>query len=174
MKRVIVWVVLLAGVVTIFDACKEPEPEPIPIIVGTWERDIYVLTDLPATFQNFEGYASESIFGEESYTLEFKQGGTYSRKIAYVGPDSNDTGAWTHEGDDLTLDSDDADIDTEEFEVEEDITANQLIISQVIAFSLLPDAVTDTLTAAWANAHPESLDPHYKTVDCKVLFLFEK
>jgi hypothetical protein len=173
MKNSIIWVVLLAGVVTTFSACEE-EPDPVPIIVGTWERDIYQFSDLPATFQNYEGFTLQSVFGDESYTLTFNQDLTYTRKIAFVGPDVNDTGTWLHEGDDLTLDSNDADIENDEFEVEDEITSNQLVLSQILAFNLLPDVVTDTLTNEWADANQEELDQYYELVDVKVLFLFEK
>ena len=81
---------------------------------------------------------------------------------------------WTYEGTDLTLDSDEADIDDEAFVVEGDVTANQLVLSQIVTFSLLPDAVTDTLTDAWANTHGTELEPYFQNIDVKLLFLFEK
>lgn len=155
-------------------SCDDDEEKPSPL-VGDWERDVYVLSELPANFQNFEGLTATSLFlGEEGYTITFKANGTYSRRIAFTGPDLNDTGKWKYEGDEINLDSDDANVNDEEFEVEEEITPNQLVLSQIFPLRLLPDAVTDTLTNEWADANPTELDQYYQDVDVKVLYLFEK
>jgi len=177
MKKSIVWVGLLAAVLTTFNACKE-DPDPIPLIVGVWERDHYEFTDLPANFQNFDGYETDILYSsnEGGYKLTLNQDGTYQRKIDVVGgSDVTDDGTWTHEGDNFTLKSNDEDFGDEEFKVEEEITASKLIISQIISFSLLPDAVTDTLSNEWYNAHWQDIDAEYaQDVDVNVLFHFEK
>jgi hypothetical protein len=175
MKSKLILGLLLLGGIPFLNSCKkDKDPEPPSPLVGTWERDVYQLTELPTGFENFEGLTVSSVYSDQSYTLTFTNDKKYSRKIAFTGPDLNDTGGWTYEGSDLTLDSDEADVDDEEFTVEEDITANQLILSQTVTFSLLPDAVTDTLTDEWADAHDTELDQYLQDVDLKLLFLFEK
>ncbi|MEO5602846.1 MAG: hypothetical protein ABIR06_18140 [Cyclobacteriaceae bacterium] len=167
--------VLLIGGLPFLNSCKdEKDPEPPSPLVGVWARDVYQLTELPETFGNFEGLTVKSVYGDESYTLTFTNDKKYTRKLARPGPDFNDIGVWTYEGTDLTLDSDEADIDDEAFEVEGDITANQLVLSQIVTFPLLPDAVTDTLTDAWANTHEAELEQYFQNIDVKLLFLFEK
>lgn len=177
MKNKLILGLLLLGGLPFLNSCKEDEePEPPSPLVGTWQRDIYQLTELPETFSNFEGITTSSVYpDEESYTLTFTNDKKYTRKIAAVGPDLDDKGVWTYEGTTLTLDSDNEDIDDEEFEVEEDITDNQLILSQMVKFNLLPDAVTDTLTDAWYVNHFDEINTEYQQeVDLKLLFLFEK
>jgi len=176
MKIKMILGLLLLGGLPLLNSCKkESDPEPLSPLVGTWTRDVYQLTELPQTFSNFEGYSTKAVYpNEESYTLTFTNDKKYNRKIAVTGPDANDTGVWKQDGTTLTLDSDDAQLDDEDFEIEEDITGNQLVLSQMVKFSLLPDAVTDTLTTAWANAHPDELDQYFQDVDLKLLFLFEK
>lgn len=175
MKSQLIVGLLLLGGLSLMNSCKEDEePEPPSPLVGSWERDVYQLTELPETFSNFEGLTVTSVYGDESYTLTFTNDKKYTRKIAFTGPDLNDAGVWTHDGTTLTLDSDEEDIDDEEFEVEEEITDNQLVLSQIVTFTLLPDAVTDTLTSEWANAHPEELQQYFQSVDVKLLILFEK
>ncbi|HEX8038677.1 MAG TPA: hypothetical protein VF490_05980 [Chryseosolibacter sp.] len=176
MKAKLILGLLLLGGLPLLNSCKdEKDPEPPSPLVGTWTRDVYQLTELPATFSNFEGLKVSSI-GDDSYTITFTNDKKYTRKIVFSGAaDFNDNGVWTHEGTTLSLDSDVDAANDEEFGVEEDITANALILSEVITFSLLPDAVTDTLTNGWYAAHQQEVDDQYsQDVDVKVLFLFEK
>lgn len=175
MKSRFILGVLLIGGLPFLNSCKdEKDPEPPSPLVGVWARDVYQLTELPETFGNFEGLTVNSVYGDESYTLTFTNDKKYTRKIAYSGPDFNDTGVWTYEGTNVNLDSDDADVDDESFEVEGDITANQLILSQMVTFRLLPDAVTDTLTNSWANSHQAELEQYRQDINVKLLILFEK
>lgn len=179
MKNKLILGLLLFGGLPLLDSCKDDkDPEPPSPLVGTWERDVYQLSELPSTFSNFDGvkFTSYWAFGEESYTLTFSNDKKYNRKVAIAGSqDVNDVGAWTYEGTTLTLNSDDEQFDNEEFEVEGEITANELVLSKMETISLLPDAVTDTLTDAWYGAHQQEIDDQYsQDVDVKVLFLFEK
>lgn len=177
MKNKLILGLLLLGGLPLLNSCKEDDdPEPPSPVVGTWDRDVYQLTELPSTFSNFEGLKISSVYDDDSYSLTFTNDKKYDRKIVRTGsPDINDNGVWTYEGTTLTLDSDNEDFDNEEFEVEGEITANAMVLSQMVTFSLLPDAVTDTLTDAWYNTHFEEVDTTYsQNVDLKLLFLFEK
>jgi hypothetical protein len=176
MKMKFTWgLILIASFsLTTLSSCDDDDDKKPSPLVGEWDRDIYVLTELPANFQNFENLEADALYrNEEGYQITFNANGTYSRRISFSGPDVNDTGKWKYEGNELSLDSDDS-TDDEEFEVEGEITTNQLVLSQILNFPLLPDNVTDTLTNAWANANPTKLNEYYQDVDVKVLYLFEK
>lgn len=179
MKSKLILGLLLLGALPMLNSCKDDEdPEPPSPLIGSWERDVYQLADLPSTFSNFDGvkFTAYWALGEENYTLTFTNDKKYNRKVAITGSqDINDNGVWTYEGSTVTLDSDDEAFDNEEFEVEGEITANDLVLSKMETLALLPDAVTDTLTDAWYNAHQQEIDDQYQqNVDVKVLFLFEK
>jgi len=85
-------------------------------------------------------------------------------------------GTWTKEGTKLTLKSTNTDFGDEEFTIEGDLTAASvsMVLSQANTFSLLPDVVTDTLTTAWANAHPDDLVQYRQSVDLTVELVFDK
>lgn len=145
MKRIIVWVVLLAGVVTTFNACNE-EPDPIPAIVGTWSRTEYELTDVPSSHTYFDGATESSLVGESGYTFVFNADGTYSRSFS---PYMNDKGTWTLDGSKLVIspdDTDDLDFIEEvgfigpEFDVEGEITEIRMVLSGTTTFRLPSDA----------------------------------
>lgn len=164
----------------VFGSCnKDDDPEPPKPIEGVWKRDLYQLTNLPAGFTKLNNVTIDDLYGstqypEESYSFTFNADGTYTRTIAFKGPDLNDTGKYTLEGTSLSINSDDADVDDEDFGVEGTIEAKSMILSQVLTFNLLPDAITDTLTTAWYNAHAAEVDAKRQPVDITVLFLFEK
>ena len=176
MKSKLILGLLLLGGLPFLNSCKDDDdPEPPAAVVGTWERDVYQATELPAGFEGYEGEVFDVLYsGEQSYSLTITNDKKYNRKIERTGADINDVGTWTYEGTELRLDSDNEDFDDEEFDVEGEITANAMVLSQIITFTLLPDAVIDTLTTEWAQAHQEELDTYYQDVDIKLLFLFEK
>jgi hypothetical protein len=175
MKSKLILGLLLLGGLPFLNSCKDDDdPEPPSVLVGTWDLDLYQLTEFPVGFEGYEGITTPSIYMDESYTLTFTNDKKYSRKITFTGPDLNDTGVWIHEGTDLTLDSDSEDIDDEEFAVEGDITANQLVLSQVLTFNLLPDAVQDTISDEWIEDNIEEYESLLQPIPVKVLFLFEK
>ena len=62
----------------------------------------------------------------------------------------------------------------EDFTVVGDITSVAMVLSKSETFTLLPDAVTDTLTTAWANAHPDDLDQYRQNVDVTLQLVFDK
>ena len=174
MKKSIVWVVLLAGVITTFNSCKE-DPEPIPAIVGTWSRIEYEFTELPTGFSIWEG-ATQSSFGETGYTFVFKADGTYTRSFT---PVLTDQGNYTHEGTKLTVSPDDPDdLDTiedigvvgTEFDVVGEISDIRMELSAVVTFMLFSDAA---LAAAGGDpdAVPES---EYKPVDVTLVYKFNR
>jgi hypothetical protein len=153
MKRIIVWVVLLAGVVTTFNACNE-EPDPIPAIVGTWSRTEYEFTDLPASHSTWEEYTTPAFF-ETGYTFVFKADGTYTRTFS---PYLSDQGTWELDGTKLTISPDDPDdLDFMEdigflgpqFDVEGEITEVRLTLSGLATFELASNAA---ITAAGGNS----------------------
>jgi hypothetical protein len=138
MKNSIIWVVLLAGVVTTFNSCKET-PDPIPAIVGTWTRQDYTLTEFPATFSGYEDITISS-FGETGYVFVFKADGTYTRTVTF-NPGLNDDGTWTLEGNELKVNPSEASdltiIETydflgTEFDVEGEISNIRLTLSQTL------------------------------------------
>ncbi|MBL0744923.1 hypothetical protein [Chryseolinea lacunae] len=180
MKKSFYWGLVLAmGLPLVFGSCnKDDDPAPVDSLVGTWKRDVYRLTDLPANFSNFEGTPFTYYYlgsYEEGVTFTFKSDNTYTRNFAvYINPDFSETGKWTHESSKISMKTDDTDFDDEEFTVEGEITADAMTLSKPETYSLLPDAVTDTLTNAWAEAHEEELDKYFQQVNVKLLFVFDK
>jgi hypothetical protein len=175
MKKSIIWVVLLAGVITTLNSCKKDDPEPIPAIVGTWSRSEYELTDPPAGYDSWDG-ATQSSFGETGYTFVFKQDGTYSRSFS---PVMDDKGTYTHEGNHLKVNPDDPDdLDTIdnipliglEFDVEGDITEIRMVLSQQVKLLLCSDAAIE---AAGGNAS-DVPDDQWHEVDVTMLYKFNK
>jgi hypothetical protein len=173
MKRIIVWVVLLAGVVTTFNACNE-DPEPIPAIVGTWSRSEYELTDVPASHSYFDGATEPSLLGETGYTFVFNADGTYTRTFS---PYMTDKGTWTLDGSKLIIspdDTDDLDFMEDvgfigpEFDVEGEITEIRMTLSGTTTFNLPSDAAIE------AAGEGEIPDSEYKPVDVKLLTKFNK
>lgn len=196
MKKSLVWVVLLAGVVTTFNSCKE-DPDPIPAIVGTWSRSEYEFTGLPPTHSTWEGHTEATLF-ETGYTFVFKADGTYTRQYS---PYMSDQGTWTLDGSKLTISPDDPDdldfIESvgflgPEFDVEGEISAIRLVLSGIATFELASNA---SITAAGGNTNnvPDEdtngngvldpgeddnnngvLDDEWKPVDVTLLTKFNK
>jgi hypothetical protein len=178
MKRIIVWVVLLAGVVTTFNACNE-EPDPIPAIVGTWSRSEYILTELPSTFSYFEGESQGSL-GDTGYTLVIKADGTYTRSVTFSQPPNvNDKGTWTLDGTKLVLSPDDPDdIDIIEgtfigleFDIEGEITDLRLEMSAPLSICCIPSNAAIDASEASGEDIPES---EFKAVDIVLVYKFNR
>ena len=171
---------LLVGFPLVFGACKkDDDPEPPKPIEGTWNRDVYQLTNLPAGFMLLNNVTTTDLYGsaqfpEEGYTFTFKADGTFERKIAFEGPDLNDTGKYTLDGTKLSINSDNDQIDDEEFTVVGEISKTSMVVSQIFTFNLLPDAIADTLSQAWYDTHADEVDAKRQPIDVTILFLFEK
>jgi hypothetical protein len=176
MKKSIVWVVLLAGVITTFNSCKE-DPEPIPAIVGTWSRNVYEITELPTGFTYFEGTEQEYMHPSETgYTFVFKADGTYTRSVP---PFMSDKGTWTLDGTKLKVSPDDPDdLDLAEstfigieFDVEGEITDIRMVLSARQTICCIPsDATIETY-----KDNPENIpDEDYKEVDATILYKFDR
>ena len=173
---------LLVGFPLVFGACnKDDDPAPDPI-VGTWKRDVYRITGLPANFSNFENAPADQYYDsyEEGLTMTFSNDKTYTRKYDLIGlPDQLEAGAWTKEGTSLTVKpTDTTKYPEEDFTIVGDITSVALVLSKPETIPLLPDALTDTLTSAWANSHPVSYDSlvdlYQQDVDVTLLLIFDK
>ena len=152
---------------------------PPPHIVGDWEFDSFILSNVPSAYSNNEGaiLAIDQIsFGGsaiESYGIEFIADGRFDRSIGVLGPDLNDEGTWVLEDDELTLDSDDID-DDEIFDVEKN-EDDQLWLSVEVQFSLLPNAVADTLTNEYYNGlSNEDKDALFDVVSLDLVYAFKK
>jgi hypothetical protein len=174
MKKSVVWVVLLAGVITTMNSCKD-DPAPIPAIVGTWSRTEYEFTKLPSGFSYWEG-VTQSSFGETGYTFVFKADGKYSRSFT---PVLNDQGDWTQDGTKLTVKPDDPDdldkiedigIVGTEFNVVGEITDIRMELSNVVTLYLASNAAID---AAGGNTDNVP-DSEWKPVDVTLIYKFNK
>jgi hypothetical protein len=174
MKKFIVWVVLLAGVVTTFSSCNE-DPPPVPAIVGTWSRVEYEFTELPTGFSYWEGVTQPS-FGETGYTFVFKADGKYNRSVS---PWVNDQGGWTQDGTKLTVSPDDPDdlddieeigIIGTEFDVVGEITDIRMELSGVVVLGLCSNAAIDA-AGGDLDAVPES---EWKPVNVTLIYKFNK
>ena len=136
-------------------ACGDRESEPDAHEIGEWELDSYIFSNLPTAFAGNEGRVfavNEITFGGvafESYDITLGNNDTYSRRIAVAGPDINDDGTWEFDGDDLTLIGPD---DQEEVYSIERNETDQLWWSTETQFSLIEDAILDTLSADYFNS----------------------
>jgi hypothetical protein len=174
MKKSILSVALLAGVITLFSSC-EKDPDPVPVIVGTWVREEYEISDPPAGFTSWDG-AVQGSFGETGYTILFKQDGTYSRDFTDI---VSDEGTYRLEGNQLEFSPDSSDdlSDIEdipviglEFEVEGDITELRMTLSQVVTLFLASDASIAAAGGDLSNVPDEEWQP----VDVTLLYKFNK
>ena len=173
MKKSIVWAVLLGAVAT-FSSC-DPDPAPVPAIVGTWSRVEYEITEVPSGFSYWEGVTQSSL-GETGYTFVFKADGKYSRSFS---PFVNDQGDWTLDGTKLTVSPDDPDdlddiedigVIGTEFEVEGEITDIRMELSNVVVLGLCSNAAIDA-AGGDLDAVPES---EWKAVNVTLLYKFNR
>lgn len=151
MKKYLLYL-LIVPIVYLTGCGNDDEPEPTHE-VGVWELQGYLLANLPTGFEGYEGVQlgiDALTFGGvafDSYTLELKIDGSYEREIEVGLADDVDTGTWSLDDDELTLDSDEFGEDTWEVVDNED---DDFWISQPINLGLFPDEVTqeqlDSLT----------------------------
>lgn len=174
MKKIIVWVVLLSGVVTTFSSCDK-DPDPIPAIVGTWSRTSYEFTKLPTTFSSWEGHTEPTLL-ETGYTFKFNADGTYSRSF---DPYMTDQGTWTLDGSKLTLKPNDpSDLDFmenigflgPELTVDGEISDIRMVLSAVTRFDLCSNA---SIAAAGGNTNNVP-DEEWVPVDVTLRTKFNK
>jgi len=157
MKRLLPLLLLLA--------CA-PEFE-IPYVEGTWIRDHYKVTDFPDGFKYYEGREFQSLFGDYGYTLSFDVNHKFTRQINY-GFNEITKGTWQIAGQELRLRPDQ--MPQEDYIIEE-AEAGRLTLTKVFTFTILPDAVLDTLSD---RATYDSVAPYFKDVDAKVWTYFER
>jgi len=172
--RVICGLLLVAGLAFLSSCSKKNDAKP-PVVVGTWNLDSYYFTNIPDNFNGWEGQYKGTFFGEQSNTLTINTDKTYTWRIAYDGPDFNDAGKWELTTTQLNLNST-ASTSTD-FKIEQDITTDQMLISQIESLTLLPNSVADTLTTAeWNDS--AFLNTVYtkfgQSVDVTVVSLYEK
>ncbi len=97
----------LLGFLLVFSSCDEDEPKVEPI-VGKWILDDVEISEAPTGFSNVEG-TSNSLYGEEEYSIEFFDDFEYNRELLNVpsiGGDVDDEGVWELIGDEITLEPD--------------------------------------------------------------------
>ncbi|MEM7297550.1 MAG: hypothetical protein AAF391_04715 [Bacteroidota bacterium] len=147
--------------------------------VGEWELDSYILTNVPSDYSFNEGRifaVNEISFGGivfESYEVTFNVDKTYARTVGVTGPDIKDNGTWELDGDDLTLSSEDFD-DDEEYEVERN-EDDQLWWSVSSQFSLLEDAIADTITQEYIDSiTDEEFFALFDPVTVDLVYAFER
>ena len=138
-------------------SCGGDGDDPAPAHeVGTWELDSYALQGFPTGFESNEGLIltlDQITFGGvqfQGYELTLNSDGTYSRSIEITGPDVDDNGTYTLEGDDLELESEDGDF--QEFDVvrneDDDLWLSQ---RDGITSSFIPDIYFDTVTQTYID-----------------------
>ena len=177
MKKSLVWVVLVAFVVTL-NSCGGDDPAPIPAVVGTWTLNTYQLTELPTGFSKYEGAKTSMLYGVESgYTLVVKSDGTYTRsfKMCCGYPSISDKGKWTFENDVLKLspdNSDDLDLIESygsvglEFSVKGEISDIRMNLTAPFNLPLLPDSYT--------GDPKDAQEADYKVADLTLVYVFDK
>ena len=167
---------LLVGFPLVFGACnKDDDPAPDPI-VGTWKRDVYQLTNVPANFSNFNNYVFTYYYGEDELTLTIKQDKTYTRDFQIVGPDVSETGTWTLENKAFTIKSNDTDFGEEDFTLETDLTAESvsMVLTKPETFNLVPDAISDPYIEKGESIPSDTITKYQQPVDLIVVFSFDK
>lgn len=104
--------ILAIGALT-FVGCKEEEK--IDPIIGLWELDDASLEFNSSGYSYYEYEGENNVYGESSYTIEFKDDFTFEREIedVYDGTgiiDLNEEGEWEKKDDELDLDAEDTEI----------------------------------------------------------------
>ena len=169
---------VLLSLILFQTACGDSESEPDAHEIGDWGLDSFILSNLPLGFTSNEGRVlevSDLSFGGasfEAYDITFENNGAYSRRIEIAGPNLNDDGTWEYDGDDLTLFTPE---DEEEVYPIEKNASDQLWWSTEVQFSLIEDAVLDTLTADYANSlTDDEFFALFSTVSLDLVYAFER
>lgn len=154
---------------------KEDEPRVPDPIEGTWKLDAFQLSNLPAGFESYEGFVLEinQLTSWDDYEITFEADNSYKRRIYLPGSDALDNGVWAKDGDELTLTPDEDDF--EDIFTIENNDEIELVLSEPIQLSLFPDAISDTLTAEYANSlTDEEFDALRTDVNLLLNYVFEK
>lgn len=169
----------LAGLVLLASCGKDDEPRVPDPIEGTWKLDAFTLTDLPVGFESYEGLVLNinQLTTWDDYEITFVEDNTYKRRVYLPGSDALDNGTWAKDGDELTLTPDDDDF--EDIFTIENNDEIELVLSEGIRLSLVPDVVYDTLTEEYAssltNAELDAvLDGTRVDVNLLLNYVFEK
>ncbi|SNS69010.1 hypothetical protein SAMN05421640_0865 [Ekhidna lutea] len=175
MKKVLC---LLAASMILLSCGKDDGPV-ITHEMGSWDLDSFILTNLPAEYSNNEGrifLVNQISFGGlvfESYEITFNSDLTYERSVGVPGPDIKDNGTWELDGDDLILMSEDADQE-EEYRVEQN-EDDQLWWSIESQFSLVKDAIADTITQEYIDTlTDEEFFDLFDAVSVDLVYAFER
>lgn len=129
--------------------------DPAPHTVGSWELESFVLVNLPSAYSQNENRTfavNEVNFGGttfSSYELTIENNGSYIRKIGILGGvSSNDQGTWevSTDGTDLTINSDDTNIGSQDWGVTKN-ELDQLWITLPSSFGLMSNETRDGLIA---------------------------
>ena len=110
--------ILYLLLITVFAySCGNDDEPAVNPLVGEWELKGITITDPPAgtSLQHFQTEPDNTLFLENSYTIEFSDDFTYKRTLAgatvfngseEIVIDVEDDGDWERSGDDLELDQD--------------------------------------------------------------------
>lgn len=144
MKKLVQLFTLVTFSMIFFISCKDDEPKIDPII-GEWELNEVSYSDASSEFSRFNGGTDDNVYGETKYTITFNSDQTYLRELKIQGGTFEDDGEWELDGDELILDQDDSDLTglILEFDIEEDITVEELVISANAVFFAYPDAIVN-------------------------------
>ena len=131
MKKLLQLFILSIWSVGFLSSCGSDDGPTINPIVGEWELNEVTFSEAPSAFSRFNGGTDNNVYGETKYTITFNSDQTYLRELRINGGTFEDDGEWELDGDDLTLDQDDSDLNglILDYTVEEDITIKDLVIS---------------------------------------------
>lgn len=91
-------------------SCGKDDEAPVNPIVGKWKLKEITFVNAPTGFVPalVSDESESSIWGEDSYTMEFFSDGTYERELnnIFQGGGLDDSGSWELDDDDLDLDAD--------------------------------------------------------------------
>ncbi len=138
-------------------SCSSDDGPTIDPIVGQWILDRITITDPPAGYQFAVSTTPTSVYGEDSYEIEFFEDNTYERIIRGTNRFEDD-GTWTLDGDELDLDQDNANIQglPVTFTVDGEINERGMtLITQDLWFMWPPDIVDDPVALDTADTQEE-------------------
>jgi hypothetical protein len=176
-KYVLFSIVCIAAV-----ACNEDEPHTVDPIVGEWKRNFYQFSNLPVTHKNYENLilptpyavASTGIYSDKQYSLNIKEDKTFARRLVYADNSTySDYGSWEINDNHLTLNSTKSS-SNEVYKLQAN-SGTSMGIYQKQTWRLLPDAVIDTLSDEYFDAHSQMLFDNYaKDVELNMHFFFKR